>query len=126
VVRDAQDAILMQDLEGRILAWNPSAEAMYGWSEAEALTMNIRDLIPEGQREGTSAMVKQIARGGILEPYRTQRIAKDGRIVEVRLSATALMNEIGKVYAIATTEREIRGQDEDRASMVTRKKPGHD
>ena len=25
---------------------------MYGWSEAEALTMNIRDLIPEGQREG--------------------------------------------------------------------------
>ncbi len=126
VVRDAQDAILMQDLEGRILAWNPSAEAMYGWSEAEALTMNIRDLIPEGQREGTSAMVKQIARGGILEPYHTQRIAKDGRIVEVRLSATALMNEIGKVYAIATTEREIRGQDEDRASMVTRRKPGHD
>ena len=27
VVRDAHDAILMQDLEGRILAWNPSAEA---------------------------------------------------------------------------------------------------
>ena len=126
VVRDAQDAILMQDLEGRILAWNPSAEAMYGWSEAEALTMNIRDLIPEGQRDGTSAMVKQIARGGILEPYHTQRIAKDGRIVEVRLSATALMNEIGKVYAIATTEREIRGQNEDGASLVTRKKPGHD
>ena len=126
VVRNAQDAILMQDLEGRILAWNPSAEAMYGWSEAEALTMNIRDLIPEGQREGTSAMVKQIARGGILEPYHTQRIAKDGRIVEVRLSATALMNEIGKVYAIATTEREIRGQNEDGASIVTRKKPGHD
>ena len=126
VVRNAQDAILMQDLEGRILAWNPSAEAMYGWSEAEALTMNIRDLIPEGQRDGTSAMVKQIARGGIVEPYHTQRIAKDGRIVEVRLSATALMNEIGKVYAIATTEREIRGQDEDRASIVTRKKPGHD
>jgi two-component system CheB/CheR fusion protein len=126
VVRDAQDAILVQDLEGRILAWNPSAEAMYGWSEAEALTMNIRDLIPEGQRDGTSAMVKQIARGGIADPYHTQRIAKDGRIVDVRLSATALMNEIGKLYAIATTEREIRGQDEDRASIVTRKKPGHD
>jgi two-component system CheB/CheR fusion protein len=126
VVRDAHDAILMQDLEGRILAWNPSAEAMYGWSEADALTMNIRDLIPEGQREGTSAMVKQVACGGILEPYHTQRIAKDGRIVEVRLSATALMNEIGKVYAIATTEQGIRGQDEDRASIVTRKKPGHD
>ena len=71
-------------------------------------------------------MVKQIARGGILEPYHTQRIAKDGRIVEVWLTATALMNETGKVYAIATTEREIRGQNEDGASVVTRKEPGHD
>ena len=41
--------------------------------------------------------------------------------MDVRLSATALMNEIGKLYAIATTEREIRGQDEDRASNVTKK-----
>jgi two-component system CheB/CheR fusion protein len=126
VVRDAHDAILMQDLEGRILAWNPRAEAMYGWSEAEALTMNIRDLIPEGQREGTSVMLKQIVHGGILEPYRLQRIAKGGRIVEVWLTATALMNETGEAYAIATTEREIREQNEGAASIVTRKKLSHD
>ena len=116
----------MQDLEGRILAWNPGAERMYGWSEAEALAMNIRDLIPEGQREEALAMVKQLARAEVLEPYRTQRIAKDGRIVEVWLTATALMNETGEVYAIATTEREIRGQNEDGASIVTRRKQDHD
>ena len=37
VVRDAHDAITVQDLDGRILAWNPGAVRMYGWSEAEAL-----------------------------------------------------------------------------------------
>ena len=116
VVRDAHDAVLMQDLEGRILAWNPGAERMYGWSEAEALTMNIRDLIPEGQREDALAIVKQLARAEVLEPYRLQRIAKDGRIVEVWLTATALMNETGEVYAIATTERERRGQNQDGGS----------
>ena len=126
VVRDAHDAVTVQDLEGRILAWNPGAERMYGWSEAEALAMNIRDLIPEGQREEALAMVRQLARAEVLEPYRTQRIAKDGRIVEVWLTATALVNETGEVYAIATTEREIRGQNEDEASIVTRKKPDHD
>ncbi|MFH1081497.1 MAG: chemotaxis protein CheB [Pseudomonadota bacterium] len=30
VVRDSLDAITVQDLEGRILAWNPAAQRMYG------------------------------------------------------------------------------------------------
>src|SRR5208283_3446117 len=122
VVRDAHDAILMQDFEGRILAWNPAAEKMYGWSEAEALTMNIRDLIPEDQQEKSLAIVKQLARAEVLEPYRLQRTAKGGRTVEVWLTATALMNETGEAYAIATTEREMREQNEDGASIVTGRK----
>jgi two-component system CheB/CheR fusion protein len=106
VVRDSRDAILVQDLEGRIIAWNPGAVRIYGWSEAEALAMNIRDLIPEDQRAKALAIVKQLARAEVLEPYRLQRIAKDGRIVEVWLTATALVNETEQAYAIATTERE--------------------
>jgi len=106
VVRDAHDAITVQDLEGRILAWNPTAERLYGWSEAEALAMNIRDLIPESRRAEASTIVQQLSRADVLEPYRVQRLAKDGRIVEVWLTATALVNEAGEeVYAIATTER---------------------
>jgi two-component system CheB/CheR fusion protein len=126
VVRDAHDAVLMQDLEGRILAWNPGAERIFGWSEAEALTMNIRDLIPVDQQEKSLAIVEQLARTEVLEPYRLQRIAKDGRIVEVWLTATALMNETWEAYAIATTEREMRGPNEDEASIDTRRKHDHD
>jgi two-component system CheB/CheR fusion protein len=107
VVRDSHDAITVRDLEGHILAWNPGAERMYGWSEAEALAMNILDLIPEGLREESSALVRQRGLAGVPEPYHTQRIAKDGRIVEIWLTATALVNDAGDVYAIATTEREI-------------------
>jgi len=105
VVHDAHDAITVQDLEGRILAWNQGAVRIYGWSEAEALVMNVRDRIPEGLCEEALAKVYQLSQAEILEPYRTQRIAKDGRIVEVWLTATALVNETGQMYAIATTER---------------------
>jgi two-component system CheB/CheR fusion protein len=125
VVRDARDAVLMQDLEGRILAWNPGAERMYGWNEAEALIMNIRDMVPEGQYEKSLAIVTQLARAEVLEPYRLQRIAKGGRIVEVWLTAAVLVNDTGEAYAIATTEREIRGQNEDGGSIVTRSKQDH-
>jgi len=106
VAHDAYDAVAVQDLKGRVLAWNPRAERIYGWSEAEAMAMNIRDLIPEGLREEALAMVRQLSRAEVLKPYRTQRVAKDGRIVEVWLTATSLVNEAGEVYAIATTERE--------------------
>jgi two-component system CheB/CheR fusion protein len=105
VVRDSHDAITVQDMQGRILAWNSGAARMYGWSETEALAMNIRDLIAEPQREEALAVVRQLSRSEILEPYRTQRIARNGRIVEVMLTATALVDEAGEVYAIATTER---------------------
>jgi two-component system CheB/CheR fusion protein len=111
VVMDARDAITVQDMEGRILAWNPAAERMYGWSEAEALAMNIRDRIQESQQKEALAVVQQLARAKVLEPYRIQRLAKDGRIVEVWLTATALVNDAGEIYAIATTEREVVKSD---------------
>jgi two-component system CheB/CheR fusion protein len=105
VVRDAHDAITVQDLDGHIIAWNPGAMRMYGWSEAEALVMNVRDRIPEGLREKELAKMRQLSRAEIMQPYRTQRITKDGTIVEVWMTATTLVNEAGLMYAIATTER---------------------
>ena len=105
VVRDANDAIVLQDMEGRIMAWNAAAIRMYGWSEAEALAINIRQLIPEDLQKEDLERIQQLSLKDILEPYRTQRIAKDGTIVDVWLTATALLDEAGQVYAVATTER---------------------
>jgi two-component system CheB/CheR fusion protein len=105
VVTDSRDAILVQNLDGRILCWNPGATRMYGWSEAEALTKNIRELIPQAGRDDALATVGQLGRAEVLQPYQMERIASDGRIVRVWLTATALVDESGAVYAIATTER---------------------
>ena len=108
MVRHSRDAIVVQDMKGCILAWNPGAARMYGWSEAEALAMNIRELIADPQREEALAVVRRLSRSEILEPYHIERIAKDGRTVEVALTATALVNEASEVYAIATTERLVK------------------
>ncbi len=105
VVRDAYDAITLQDLNGAILAWNPGAERMYGWSEAEALMMNIRDRIPERVQHDELVVIQRLSQAENLEPYSTERLTKSGAVVEVWLTATALMNEAGVMYAIVTTER---------------------
>jgi two-component system, chemotaxis family, CheB/CheR fusion protein len=106
-LRDARDAITVQDLEGRILAWNPGAVRMYGWSEAEALAMNIRDLIPEAEREQALTLVRRLSRSEHLAPYRAVRLGRNGKPVAVTLTVTALVNAAGAVYALATTERGV-------------------
>jgi two-component system CheB/CheR fusion protein len=105
VVRDAYDAITVQDLEGRIIAWNPSATRIYGWSEDEALQLNVRDRIPQSLQNECLTHVAKLSRAEILEPYETQRLTKSGSVLNVRITATALMNDSGLLYAIATTER---------------------
>jgi two-component system CheB/CheR fusion protein len=109
VVRDAHDAITVQDLDGRILAWNPGAERMYGWNESEALLMNVRDRIPKELREQALSRLRQLSQAEILEPYRTQRITKQGDVIEISIVSTALLNDAGELYAISTTERALSG-----------------
>ena len=90
VVRDAHDAITVQDLEGRILAWNPGAVRMYGWSEAEALAMNVRDRIPEELREEALAKIRQLSRAEVLRAvsYPTDLESKRQR-QRIKISASS-------------------------------------
>jgi two-component system CheB/CheR fusion protein len=107
VVRDASDAITVQDLQGQTLAWNPGAVRLYGWTEAQALKLNVQDRIPEDQREGALARLAQLSRVETLQPYRTQRLTKAGTVLDVSIISSALVDEAGQMYAIATTERAI-------------------
>jgi two-component system CheB/CheR fusion protein len=105
VVHDASDAMTVQDLDGRIIAWNPGAVRLYGWTEEEALTMNVRDRIPKALQDSALAKVRQLSQSQTLKPYATQRLTKGAQVMEVTLTSTALVNDAGQMYAIATTER---------------------
>ena len=105
VVRDSHDAVTVQDLEGKMLAWNSGAERLYGWTQSEALTLNVRDRVPLPLRASALSQVHELSLAKVLLPYETQRLTKDGRVLAVTLVSTALVNSAGTMYAIATTER---------------------
>jgi two-component system, chemotaxis family, CheB/CheR fusion protein len=108
VVRDSNDAITTQDLDGNIMEWNPMATKMYGWSEERALTMNVKERIPSERADEEFELLRKLGTHEIMEPYATTRKTKSGATLDVLLTATALLNEDGEVYAIATTERKIK------------------
>src|SRR5665213_1381710 len=107
VIQDSNDAITFQDLDGNILAWNRGAEQIYGYSEAEALSMNIVDTVPTEYQEEAREFLASLKRGKLVPSLETKRKAKDGRIVDVWLTNTKLTDDKGKLTGIATTERDI-------------------
>jgi len=107
VVRDSNDAITIQDFEGRITAWNRGAELMYGYSEEEALLANIERLTAPGKVKEQKDFTRRLLAGEKISSFETQRVTKDGRILDVWLTVTKLMDDAGKPIGIASTERDI-------------------
>jgi two-component system CheB/CheR fusion protein len=110
VVQDSNDAITVQGLDGCILAWNRGAERMYGWSEAEAVGMNIVETLPRDRRDEYRAFVRRIESGEVIESFETQRATKDGRVLSTWLTVTRLVNDAGAITSVATTERDVTGR----------------
>ena len=107
VLIDSNDAITLLDLTGRIVAWNRGAERMYGWTEAEALQMNVRELVPKAKIKEMDSFLESIRAGEVVESFETQRMTKDDRLLDVWVTVTKLVDEVGRPVAIAKTERDI-------------------
>jgi PAS domain S-box-containing protein len=121
VVQDSNDAITLQDSQGTFLAWNRGAEQMYGYTEAEALRMNIRDLVPESKREESLELAKRVFAGDRIDSFYTQRLTKNGQVLDVWLTITPLLGEDGHAVHLATTERDISERNRQETQLAETK-----
>jgi two-component system CheB/CheR fusion protein len=108
VVRDSYDAITLRDFNGNILAWNRQATKIFGYSEMEALNMNVKQLVVESDLEKEHDMVAALRRGEVVGPLTVTRVTKSGKKLSIWLTSTALLDEHNQPYAIATTERLVK------------------
>jgi len=108
IVMDVQDAIILLDPKGNIMAWNQSAEKMYGWQESEVINTNIIDLVSEQEQALTLDRIEALVSGEVTEHnLKVQRLTKDGREITVSFSASALNNHNGEALLIIITESHL-------------------
>lgn len=98
---------MVQDLKGNIIFWNLGAERIYGFTKVEALSMSSLKLVPKNRRDEAMALMKRLKHKEQVEPYETQRVTKDKRILDVLVTVTMLVDETDRSTAVATTERDI-------------------
>jgi len=118
VVRDSNDAITIQDFEGRITAWNHGAELMYGYGEKEALLENIERLTAPGKVEEQKDFTRRLVAGEAITSFETQRVTKDGRVLDIWLTVTKLVDDAGRSIGIASTERDITERKRAEAGIL--------
>jgi PAS domain S-box-containing protein len=106
-VLQSRDAITVQGLDGTIKAWNKGAERMYGYSEAEALKMNISTIIPKDKHQEINELLEKIKTGGEVGSLQTRRLTKDGRIIDVWFTLTKLIDKENNITGLATIERDV-------------------
>jgi len=107
VLMDSNDAVIVRDLAGRITAWNRAATAITGYSEAEVRGLDLAHFVPAALRAQEQERYARLARGEAVPSWETQRIAKDGHLIHVWVTATAQLDEQGLPVAILTTARDI-------------------
>jgi PAS domain S-box-containing protein len=107
VLKSSGDAIFVHDMDGRLTHWNRGAEKLYGYTETEALHMNLRTLMPEKARQEYRGIMDRLKLGETADSWEAQRIAKDGRVLDVWITLTPLVDETGRPIAVAKTDRDI-------------------
>jgi PAS domain S-box-containing protein len=110
IVADSNDAVTVVDLKRNIVDCNKGAEDMYGYSKEEALGMDILKTVPEDKKSEILDLIEKIKINKIVGSFETKRLAKDGHVLDVGVTATKLVDNESNVVAIAITERDITGK----------------
>ncbi len=94
-------------LDGQITDWNPAAERLYGYSAAEAIGASIVMLVPPERRGGSGSLLATVSAGEAVRQVDTQRMAKDGRRIDVSISMSPIRDDTGKIIGAAAFTRDI-------------------
>ncbi len=101
----ARDAILVRDLEGKILFWNQGAERMYGWTSGEVVGQNIGGLLYTNSKKFEEANGLAISQGewhGEL-----QHLTKDRHEITVEARWTLIRDNEGRPKSVLAINTDI-------------------
>jgi PAS domain S-box-containing protein len=107
IVASADDAIVSKTLDGVITSWNRAAEAMFGYTSAEAVGRPITLIIPAERLHEEVEILSRLRRGEAIEHFETERVTKDGRRLPISLSVSPVMDVAGRVIGVAKIARDI-------------------
>ena len=107
IVMSSADAIISKTLNGIVTSWNPAAEFMFGFSAAEMIGDSLLKLFPPERHEEEKVLLEKIAGGEQVNQYETVRIHKNGSTIDVSVTLSPILDEMGNIVGVAKIARDI-------------------
>ena len=104
------DGVVISDADGRIVTWNPAAERIFGFSEAEALGETLDLITPERHRrrhwDGYAKTMRTGETRYGTSLLKVPALHKDGRELSIAFTVALLHGAEGEVTGIAAIIRD--------------------
>jgi PAS domain S-box-containing protein len=106
VVQSSPLAIWALDLDGKVMFWNPAAERIFGWTEAEVIGKPL-PIIPEEHRPEHEEWLELYRKGESLVGVERTRVRKDGARIDVSISTAPLRDSLGRISGTIAIDSDI-------------------
>ena len=111
IVEDSQAGIIFADEHGIIRLWNAGAEAMFGYSAAEAVGQSMELIIPERQRPRHNEGYARVMQTGITKYGRdvlaVPALRKDGARISIEFTIVLVRSAQGGVLGAAAIVQDV-------------------
>jgi two-component system NtrC family sensor kinase len=93
--------------DGRILDWNPAAEAIFGYSRDEAIGREFHFLVPEWLHDQIHQIFEGLATSRQSSRSTNENITQDGRIIFCEWYNTPLMDPDGQLLGVISAVMDV-------------------
>lgn len=118
------DAVVISDADGRIVIWNPAAERIFGFSEAEALGQSLDLITPERHRrrhwDGYAKTMRTGETRYGTSLLKVPALHKDGRALSIAFTVALLHGAADEVTGIAAVIRDETERFQEERSLRRR------
>ena len=122
IVECSDDAIIGKTLNGIIETWNAGAERLFGYSQQEAIGQSITLLIPSDRIGEEPVILERIRRGEHIQHYESVRRRKDGRLLDVSLTISPIVDSNGQIVGASKIARDITDRKLAEAALIKTEK----
>ena len=105
IVESSPDAIFSTDTNSVITSWNAAAERIYGYTEEEAVGQSGWMLVLPELEDEAHEVGRTMLRGESMVDFSSKARTKDGRVIEIKPSVSAIRSPRGEVIGTLTIVR---------------------